>query len=127
MGIVNCIFTVLGKPIDEKDEQVMLSFHNITKFEKWCGQLVTDKHGTKEKNLSPQQRLNLLCGSKVLRVLIFAIFAVFPAICKNKFPQIEQIFSDLNSLHKNKVLRNCVCSITSCLFHSETMKDCFIV
>ena len=41
MGIVNCIFTVLGKPIDEKDEQVMLSFHNITKFEKWCGQLVT--------------------------------------------------------------------------------------
>ena len=117
MGIVNCIFTVLGKPIDEKDEQVMLSFHNITKFE----------HGTKEKNLSPQQRLNLLCGSKVLRVLIFAIFAVFPAICKNKFPQIEQIFSDLNSLHKNKVLRNCVCSITSCLFHSETMKDCFIV
>ena len=41
MGIVNCIFTVLGKPIDEKDEQVMLSFHNITKFEKWCDQLVT--------------------------------------------------------------------------------------
>ena len=30
MGIVNCIFTVLGKPIDEKDEQVMLSFHNMT-------------------------------------------------------------------------------------------------
>ena len=41
MGIVNCMFTVLGKPIDEKDEQVMLSFHNITNFEKWCGQLVT--------------------------------------------------------------------------------------
>ena len=32
MGIVNCIFTVLGKPIDDKDEQVMLSFHNMTKF-----------------------------------------------------------------------------------------------
>ena len=30
MGIVNCIFTVLGKPVDEKDEQVMLSFHNMT-------------------------------------------------------------------------------------------------
>ena len=29
------------------------------------------------------------CGTKFLRVLIFAIFAVFPAIHKNKFPQIE--------------------------------------
>ena len=30
----------------------------------------------------------------------------------------EQIFSNLNSLHKNTVPRNHVCSITSCLFHS---------
>ena len=29
------------------------------------------------------------CSTKFLRVLIFAIFAVFPAIHKNKFPQIE--------------------------------------
>ena len=35
MGIVNCIFTVLGKPIDDKDEQVVLSFCNMTKFEKY--------------------------------------------------------------------------------------------
>ena len=47
MGIVNCIFTVLGKPIDEKDEQVMLSFHNI-KFEKWCDQLVTSMGQSKK-------------------------------------------------------------------------------
>ena len=29
------------------------------------------------------------CGEKFLQVLIFAIFAVFPAIRKNKFPQIK--------------------------------------
>ena len=85
MGIVNCIFTVLGKPIDEKDEQVMLSFHNMTKFEKWCDQLVANM-GQRKKNLSPQQKLNLTCGRKFLRVLIFV---VFPAIPKNKFPQIN--------------------------------------
>ena len=28
-------------------------------------------------------------GTKFLRVLIFAFFAVFPAIRKNKFPQIK--------------------------------------
>ena len=44
------------------------------------------KHGTKKKNLSPQQKLNLTCGRKFLRVLIFV---VFPAIPKNKFPQIK--------------------------------------
>ena len=52
MGIVNCIFTVLGKPIDEKDEQVMLSFHNMTKFEKWCDQLVTSM-GQRKKSEFP--------------------------------------------------------------------------
>jgi len=31
----------------------------------------------------------ITCGNKFLRVLIFAIFAVFPAIRKNKFPQIK--------------------------------------
>ena len=31
----------------------------------------------------------LPCGTKFLRVLIFAFFAVFPAIRKNKFPQIK--------------------------------------
>ena len=84
MGIVNCIFTVLGKPTDEKDEQVMLSFHNMTKFEKWCDQLFTSMG--QRKNLSPQQKLNVPCGRKFLRVLIFV---VFPAIRKNKFLQIK--------------------------------------
>ena len=85
--------------------------------------------GQRKKTLSPQQKSNLLCGTKVSWVLIFVIFAVFPVICKNKFPQIKItanffscknllkskiIFSDLNSLHKNTVLRNCVCLITSC-------------
>ena len=75
------------------------------------------------------------CGTKFLRVLLFAILGVFLAIRKNKFPQIklpqtffpqkftpEQIFSNLNSQHKNTVLRNRVCSITTCLVHSETTK-----
>ena len=77
MGIVNCIFTVLGKPIDEKDEQVMLSFHNMTKFEKWCDQLVTT--WDKEKNLSSQQELNLpyLLPTKHKK----------SPICENKLPQ----------------------------------------
>ena len=66
---------------------------------------------------------------KFLRVLIFAIF---PAIRKNKFPQIKitanifpakiysrvNILYDLNSLHKNTVQ----CSITTYLFHSETKR-----
>ena len=33
--------------------------------------------------------LEVPCGEKFLRVLIFAIFAVFPAIRKNKFPRIK--------------------------------------
>ena len=51
MGIVNCIFTVLGKPIDEKDEQVMLSFHNMTRFEKWCDQQYLAQAWDKGKKL----------------------------------------------------------------------------
>ena len=69
---------------------------------------------------------------------IFVSFAIFPAICKNKSPQIKitanifaqknllpskiLIFLNLNSLHKNTVLRYHVCSITTCLFHSETKR-----
>ena len=65
MGIVNCIFTVLGKPIDEKDEQVMLSFHNITKFEKWCDQLVTSM-GQRKKfstEIEPTMSQEIFAGS----------------------------------------------------------------
>ena len=65
MGIVNCIFTVLGKPIDEKDEQVMLSFHNITKFEKWCDQLVTSM-GQRKKfstEIEPTMSQGIFAGS----------------------------------------------------------------
>ena len=69
-------------------------------------------------------------GKNFLRVLIFAIF---PAIRKNKFPKIKItanifpakkyiVFSNLNSLHKNTIPRNRVCSITTCLFHSETKR-----
>ena len=78
---------------------------------------------------------NLQYGTKFLRVLIFAFCAIFPAIRKNKFPQIkitetffpqkftpEEIFSSLNSQLKNTALRNRVCSITTCLFHSETKR-----
>ena len=77
------------------------------------------------------------CGTKFFRVLIFVIFS---AIRKNKFLQTffpqkfsPEKFSNLNSLHKNTVLRNCVCSITTftCLFHSETrqytMNDWFYI
>ena len=62
-------------------------------------------------------------------------FAVFPAIRKNKFSQIKitahifpaRIYPRVNilwlkSLHKNTVLKNHVCSITICLFHSETKR-----
>ena len=55
-------------------------------------------------------------------------FATFPAIRKNKFPQIkstgkftpEKIFSSLNSPHKNTVPANRVCSLS--LFLSETKR-----
>ena len=32
---------------------------------------------------------HIACGTKFLRVLIFAIFAIFLAIRKNKFPEIK--------------------------------------
>ena len=63
-------------------------------------------------------------------------------LCKNKFPQIKitaQIFpaktysrgntvcSNLNSLHKNTVPRNRVCSITTGLFFWETNTDAHLV
>ena len=53
----------------------------------------------------------------------FAIFAIFPVIRKNKFPQIkftadiffpQKIYSRVNSVYKNTVVRNRVCSITTC-------------
>ena len=49
-----------------------------------------------------------MCGTNFLRVLLFAIF---PATLSN-----------LNSLDKNTVLRNRVCSITTFLFLSETKR-----
>ena len=62
-----------------------------------------------------------------------SLFAIFPAIRKNKLPQIkftanifsekftpEQIFSKVNSLQKNTVVRNCVCLTTTCSLHPET-------
>ena len=71
-----------------------------------------------------------LCCLKFLQVLIFAIFPVISCklwqikIAANIFPTKNllqnKIFSNLNSLHKNTVPRNHVCSITSCLFHSVT-------
>ena len=45
-----------------------------------------DKLSTTEKS---SDKLEILCGTKFLRVLIFTIFAIFPAIRKNKFPQKE--------------------------------------
>ena len=77
MGIVNCIFTVLGKPIDDKDEQVMLSFHNMTKFGN--GVINFSQAWDKEKNLSSQQELNLpyLLPTKHKK----------SPICENKLPQ----------------------------------------
>ena len=38
----------------------------------------------------------------------------------------EWIFSNLNLWHKNTVLRNRACSITTCLFHSETTTHWYI-
>ena len=81
----------------------------------------------------------LPCGTRFLRVLIFAIFST---IRKKKFPQIKitakifpaniyprgnTVFSNLNSLHKNTVPRNRVCSITTGLFLSETNTDARLV
>ena len=86
------------------------------------------KHNNNQESGS---QINILCCRRFLRVLIFA---VSPAICANKFLQTffpqkltpESISSNLNSLHKNTGLTNHVCSITTCLFHSETTKYWFI-
>ena len=71
-------------------------------------------------------RLNFVDGISWLSVL-----------CKNKFPQMKipaknysrgnTVFSNLNSLHKNTVSRNRVCSITTGLFFSETNTDAPLV
>ena len=67
----------------------------------------------------------LQCGKKFLWVLICAIFAVFSAIRRNKFPQIKITANSFPAKIYSRV-RNRVCSITSCLFHSETTKWWFI-
>ena len=50
-----------------------------------------------QQNKKSSDKLEIPCGTKFLRVLIFTIFAIFPAIRKNKFPQKkllnENIFS----------------------------------
>ena len=57
------------------------------------------------------------------------IFAIFPVICKYKFPQTKvaaNILPQRNLLNlppKNTVLRNCVFSIKTCLFCSETKRS----
>ena len=72
----------------------------MKKMNRWCwvsttwlslrnGVINFSQAWDKEKNLSSQQKLNLPCGRKFLQVLIFAIFAVFLAICKHKFPRIK--------------------------------------
>ena len=68
MSIVNCIFTVLGKPIDEKDEQVMLSFHNMTGFEKWCDQLVTSMGQRKKSEFPTGIEPTLLTSHKTQKI-----------------------------------------------------------
>jgi len=57
--------------------------------------------------------LQLPCGTKFLRVRIFAIFAVFFAIRKNKFPQNKitansfsaKIYSTVEITYKNTGLK----------------------
>ena len=66
----------------------------------------------------------LPCGTKFLRVLIFAFFAVFPAIRKNKFPQIKitanifpaKIYSRVNTLWLKFATRK-YSTKESCLFN----------
>ena len=91
-----------------------------------CASCLRQKFLTAHRQLSsssspkrhPVQVTKIKCGTKFLRVLIFVIF---PAIGKNK------IYANKNyrrqteiSYTKKIVLRNRVCSITHCLFHSET-------
>ena len=39
-----------------------------------------------QQNKKSSDKLEIPCGTKFLRVLIFTIFAIFPAIRKNNFP-----------------------------------------
>ena len=40
-----------------------------------------------QQNKKSSDKLEIACGTKFFRVLIFTIFAIFPAIRKNNFPQ----------------------------------------
>ena len=63
-------------------------------------------------------------------IFVGSNFYGFSSDPQNKFPQIKitaNIFpaviysrENLNFLHKNTVVRNRVCSITTCVFRSET-------
>ena len=82
--------------------------------------------------------VKIKCGTHTVFLEIFAgsNFCYFPSdlqmqvtanknCCKHfshKKLTPEQIFSNLNSLHKNTGLRNHVCSNTGCLFHSVTKR-----
>ena len=69
-------------------------------------------------------KYNIPCGTKFLPVLSFAIFAVFPAIRKNKFPQTKitanifpaKIYSRVNIL-KLKFATQKYSTKKSCLFN----------
>ena len=41
----------------------------------------------RQQNQQSSDKLEIPCGTKFLRVLIFAIFTIFPAIRKIKFPK----------------------------------------
>ena len=81
--------------------------------------------------------LRLLCGTKFLRVLIFFIFAVFPAIRKNMFPQIRitansfpaKIYSRLNILQLEFATQRYSTKKSSLFNHnlSKTTKYLFII
>ena len=91
-----------------------------------------------QQNKKSSDKLEIPCGTKFLRVLIFTIFAIFPAIRNNNPPpppfKINEntfpakIYSRvLNILWlkfttQNTALRNRVCSITTRLFNSETKR-----
>ena len=60
-----------------------------------------DKLSTKQKS---SDKLEIPCGTKFLRLLIFTIFAIFTAIRKNNFPQKDwrKHFSRKNLLQSIK-------------------------
>ena len=80
-----------------------------------------------QKKQSPD-KLEMPCGKKFLRKKVPS-----PPPPKKKkisanispakiYSRVNLIYSDLILLHKNKVQKNCVCSITTRLFHSETKR-----